>query len=140
MHAPEPLRAKPVDERVTRRYGNLAREDTSPELALRRELFHRGLRYRVHYKVPGVPRRKVDIAFTRKKVVVQMDGCFWHGCPEHGVMPARNSEWWKWKIERNKARDRDTDEKLAALGWTVIHVWEHEEPATATERVLKALA
>ena len=68
-----------------------------------------------------------------------MDGCFWHGCPEHGTIPRRNSDWWKWKIERNKARDRDTDEKLAALGWTVIHVWEHEEPATAAERVLATL-
>lgn len=139
LHAPEPLRAKPIDERVTRRYGNLAREDTSPELTLRRELFSRGLRYRIHYKVQGLPRRKVDIAFTKRKVVVQVDGCFWHGCPEHGVMPGRNCDWWNWKIERNRARDRDTDEKLAALGWTVIHVWEHEEVATAAERVLAAL-
>lgn len=125
LRAPEPDRAKPTDAAVSRRYGHLAREDTSPELALRRALFSRGLRYRVHYKVPGLPRRKVDIAFTKKKVVVQVYGCFWHGCPEHGVMPGRNSEWWRWKIERNKARDRDTDEKLAELGWTVTHVWEH---------------
>lgn len=137
LSAPEPERAAPTDARVSQRYGRLAREDTSPELALRRELFSRGLRYRVHYKVPGLPRRKVDIAFTKKKVAVQVDGCFWHGCPEHGVVPGRNSDWWKWKIERNKARDRDSDEKLGQLGWTVIHVWEHEPPWSAVRYILK---
>lgn len=139
LNAPEPERARPTDARVSERYGKLAREDTSPELALRRELFHRGLRYRVHYKVPGLPRRKVDIAFTKKKVAVQVDGCFWHGCPEHGVVPGRNFDWWKWKIERNKARDRDTDEKLSELGWTVTHVWEHADASTSADRVVTVL-
>lgn len=139
LHAPEPERASPTDPTVIRRYSHLAREDTSPELALRRELFSRGLRYRVHYKVPGLPRRKVDIAFTRKKIAVQVDGCFWHGCPEHGVVPGRNSDWWKWKIERNKARDRDTDQKLADLGWKVLHVWEHADPIAAAATIEHSL-
>lgn len=139
LSAPEPERATPTDARVSQRYGRLAREDTSPELALRRELFSRGLRYRVHYKVPGLPRRKVDIAFTKMKVAVQVDGCFWHGCPEHGVVPGRNSDWWKWKIERNKARDRDTDQKLSELGWAVVRVWEHTSPKVAAHSLLEVL-
>lgn len=108
-------------------------------MSLRRALWRAGYRYRVQYKVPGLPRRRVDIAFTRSKTIIQVDGCFWHGCPEHGTVPGRNSEWWRWKIARNQARDRDTDDKLAALGWTVIHVWEHEATEDALARVVSTL-
>lgn len=107
--------------------------DTTPELALRRELHRRGLRYRVDY--PVLPRRKADIVFTKARVAVFVDGCFWHGCPEHGTWPKNNAEWWRAKIEANRARDADTDERLRAEGWKVIRVWEHEEPAAAAERV-----
>lgn len=140
LHAPEPERAKPADAGVSRRYSTLARRDTSPEVELRRALWRMGLRYRVQYKVPGLPRRKVDIAFTRRRVAVQVDGCFWHGCPQHGSLPNRNGEWWRWKIERNRARDADTDARLAELGWSVVRVWEHEDPADATARVLAELS
>lgn len=136
----EPVRQTPADARVSQRYAALARRDTAPELALRRALWHAGLRYRVQYKVPGLPRRKIDIAFTRQKMAVQVDGCFWHGCPEHGTVPGRNTEWWRWKIQRNQDRDRDTDARLAELGWTVIHVWEHEDPAEAARRVIELLS
>lgn len=139
LHAPEPEREAPEDASVSRRYASLARRDTSPEMALRRALWRAGLRYRVQYKVPGLPRRKVDIAFPGQKVAIQVDGCFWHGCPEHGSVPGRNSEWWQWKIARNQARDRDTDEQLAALGWTVIHVWEHEDVEQAAATVMGTL-
>ena len=136
----EPARQTPADGRVSQRYAALARQDTAPELALRQALWHAGLRYRVQYKVPGLPRRKIDIAFTRQKLAVQVDGCFWHGCPEHGTVPGRNTEWWRWKIQRNQARDRDTDARLAELGWSVIHVWEHEDPAEAAQRVIELLS
>lgn len=139
LHAPEPERSAPSDPSVSRRYASLARRDTSPEMALRRVLWHAGLRYRVQYKVPGLPRRKVDIAFPTQKVAIQVDGCFWHGCPEHGSVPGRNSEWWQWKIARNQARDCDTDEQLAALGWTVIHIWEHEDVEHAAATVIDVL-
>ncbi|MDO4242831.1 MAG: very short patch repair endonuclease [Actinomyces sp.] len=139
LHAPEPGRRTPVDPSVSQRYARLARRDTSPEMALRRALHATGLRFRVQYIVPGLPRRRVDIAFTRWKVAVQVDGCFWHGCPEHGRRPDRNSEWWQWKIARNQARDSDTDARLAELGWTVIHVWEHEDTHHAQHRVQEAL-
>lgn len=135
----EPAREPASTPQVSARYAQLARRDTKPEVALRKALWRAGLRYRVQFKVPGLPRRRVDIAFTRQKVAIQVDGCFWHGCPEHGSQPTRNSEWWTWKIERNQTRDRDTDDRLAELGWQVIHVWEHEEPNSAAARVLATI-
>jgi DNA mismatch endonuclease (patch repair protein) len=113
----------------------LARTDTGPELLLRRELHRRGLRFRVQMKVPGNNRRTIDIAFTRARLAVYVDGCFWHGCPDHHVRPRANSDWWRWKIERNQARDRDTDHQLRETGWMVIRVWEHEDPHSAAERI-----
>lgn len=138
--APEPERVAPSDAAVSQRYARLPRQDTGPEVALRRRLFAAGLRYWVQYKVPGLPRRRVDIAFTRWRVAVEVDGCFWHGCPQHGSLPNRNGEWWRWKIERNRARDADTDARLAELGWSVVRVWEHEDPADAAARVLAELS
>ncbi|NDR53700.1 very short patch repair endonuclease [Actinomyces sp. 565] len=140
LHVPEPDRERPTSSAVSARYAALPSRDTAPEVALRRALWRAGFRYRVQYVVPGLPRRKVDIAFTRRKVAVQVDGCFWHGCPEHCVPPTRNPEWWKWKIARNQARDRDTDEKLRVLGWVVVRVWEHEPVDSAFAQVVAQLA
>lgn len=111
------------------------RRDTSPELALRRALHGRGLRYRLQVPVPGNRRRKIDIAFPRARVGVYVDGCFWHGCADHGTQPTANAEWWTWKIERNRTRDSDTDRILAAAGWVVVRVWEHQDPEAAAEAV-----
>jgi DNA mismatch endonuclease (patch repair protein) len=102
--------------------------NTSPELLVRRDLFARGLRYRIHYPVPGLRRRSIDVAFPRRKVAVFVDGCFWHGCPQHGTAPRSNSEWWAAKIDRNRARDAETTEVLVSLGWKVLRFWEHEDP------------
>lgn len=113
----------------------LARRDTAPELALRRELHARGLRYRLQVKVPGNNRRTIDIAFTRARLAVYVDGCFWHGCPQHHHRPKTNPEWWDWKIAGNQARDRSTDDELRTAGWDVIRCWEHEPPAEAAERI-----
>lgn len=117
------------------------RRDTAAELALRRELHALGLRYRVAYPIPGQRRRTIDVAFTRTKVAVFVDGCFWHGCPEHGTDPRSNSEWWKTKLAANRARDRDTDRLLDGLGWSVVRIWEHEDvrdAATAISQVVGA--
>src|SRR5689334_6571676 len=127
MDATEPERVPP-GEALSGKMSVLARKDTRPELLLRRELHSRGLRYGVQTKVPGNNRRTIDIAFTRVSLAVYVDGCFWHGCPEHHTRPRANSEWWEWKIARNQARDADTDRALAKAGWHVVRVWEHEDP------------
>ncbi|MEU7691411.1 very short patch repair endonuclease [Microbispora hainanensis] len=111
--------------------------DTKPELALRRAVHALGLRYRVSVRpLPGI-RRTADIVFTRAKVAVFMDGCFWHGCPEHHTKSATNAEYWAEKVRRNRERDAETDRLLTEAGWSVIRIWEHEDPA-ASAKVIAA--
>lgn len=105
--------------------------DTTPELRLRAALHAIGLRFRLRSKLPGRP----DVVFTRAKIAVFVDGCFWHACPEHGVTPKNNRDWWTVKLQRNVERDREKDDALAELGWAAVHVWEHEEPLEAAERI-----
>lgn len=112
--------------------------DTAAERALRSELHRRGLRFRVDYPLPGL-RRRADIAFPRQRIAVMVDGCFWHGCPQHGTWPKENAGWWRGKIEANVIRDRDTDRRLAEAGWAVIRVWEHEDPKTAGDTIAALL-
>jgi DNA mismatch endonuclease (patch repair protein) len=80
-------------------------------------------------------RRRADLVFTRARVAVYLDGCFWHSCPEHATTPKANRDWWLEKLAANVSRDRDTDERLEAAGWAVVRVWEHEDPEVAAERV-----
>jgi DNA mismatch endonuclease (patch repair protein) len=112
-----------------------ARQDTRPELELRRLLHAEGLRYRVGVKVPDFPRRTIDIAFPSAKVAVFVDGCFWHGCPEHGSNPSANAEAWRAKFLKNQQRDASTTKHLARLGWEVVRIWEHETPESAVGKV-----
>lgn len=97
-------------------------ENTAPELRLRRELWHRGLRYRIHYDLPGTP----DIAFPGQQIAVFVDGCFWHGCEKCYSAPETNAEFWRKKLERNQARDTRVDRDLRDEGWAVLRIWEHE--------------
>lgn len=114
--------------------------DTGPELALRRELHRLGLRYRLHRAVvPGV-RRRPDIVFGPKRLAVFIDGCFWHGCPQHATMAKANRQFWQHKIRENKRRDADTDRRLRRAGWWVIRIWEHETVESAARRVLRILS
>jgi DNA mismatch endonuclease (patch repair protein) len=109
--------------------------DTGLEMRLRRDLYGRGLRYRLHTAlVPGT-RRKVDLAFNTARVAVFLDGCFWHACPEHGSTPAANGDWWSNKLAENAARDTDTNRRLNEAGWTVIRIWEHEDLRAAADRI-----
>jgi DNA mismatch endonuclease (patch repair protein) len=108
--------------------------DTAAETALRSLLHRRGLRFRVHYPLPNL-RRRADIAFPGRRIAIFVDGCFWHGCPEHGTWPKQNADWWREKIEANRRRDADTDAKLEQRGWKVIRVWEHEDPEAAAGRI-----
>jgi DNA mismatch endonuclease, patch repair protein len=125
---------------VRRRMQAQRERDTGPELSLRRALHARGHRYRVDVRPIPDFRRKADVVFTRAKVAVFVDGCFWHGCPEHGRREhAVNGWYWPAKIERNRRRDVETTAKLEAAGWSVVRVWEHVTVDEAIENVEAAL-
>jgi DNA mismatch endonuclease (patch repair protein) len=109
--------------------------DTKPELALRRAVHALGLRYRVSARPLPAVRRTADLVFTRAKVAVFLDGCFWHGCPDHHTKSATNAAYWADKVERNRARDRETDALLEVEGWTVVRIWEHENPHEAALKI-----
>jgi DNA mismatch endonuclease (patch repair protein) len=114
--------------------------DTAPELAIRRLLHRAGLRYRVDDRPLKDVRRRADIVFRPAKVAVFIDGCFWHGCPDHGNQPSTNTEYWGPKLARNVERDRETDGLLKAAGWLSIRVWEHEDPTHAARRIARAVS
>lgn len=117
------------------------RVDTRPERALRSALHARGFRFRKDYGVVAGSRRvRVDVAFTRARVAVFMDGCFWHRCPEHGSSPKHNGEFWAAKLDRNVERDRLVDRGLSESGWTVVRCWEHESIESAVIKVMRTLA
>jgi DNA mismatch endonuclease (patch repair protein) len=102
----------------------MPRASTGPEVQLRRALHTAGLRYRVHDRaLPGTP----DIVFPRARLAIFIDGCFWHGCSEHGVLPKNNREWWREKLTINRERDQRKDEGLKSIGWLPLHFWEHED-------------
>jgi DNA mismatch endonuclease (patch repair protein) len=114
--------------------------DTSPEMVVRRRLHALGLRYRVSVRpIPNV-RRTADIVFTRSKVAVFIDGCFWHGCPQHYQAPVRNAEFWLAKRLRNQERDAETDATIAAAGWRSIRIWEHEVSTVPDEVVARIVS
>jgi len=116
------------------------RRDNRPELAVRKLLHADGLRYRVAYPIPGQRRRTIDIAFTRARLAVYIDGCFWHGCPVHATSPKVNRAWWVEKIAANRARDAAATEQLEALGWAVLRFWEHEPAGSVVRAVHEARA
>jgi DNA mismatch endonuclease (patch repair protein) len=116
------------------------RANTQPELNLRRRLHAAGLRYRKDHPVKTTARTvRPDLVFAKPKIAVFVDGCFWHGCPEHCRMPAANKEYWDAKIARNERRDRAVDQELEAVGWTVIRIWEHVDPNEAAAYVASAV-
>ena len=114
--------------------GNRSR-DTKPELAVRSAVHRRGLRYRVAARPLKDLRRTADLVFRKTRIAVFVDGCYWHGCPEHHSQPRINSEYWSDKIAGNIARDADTTSRLEAAGWTVLRFWEHEDPEAVAEIV-----
>ena len=113
--------------------------DTTPELAVRRLVHAAGLRYRVDARPLARVNRRADLVFARAKVAVFIDGCFWHGCPEHHTVARTNAEFWAEKVARNRERDAETVRLLTSGGWTVIRAWEHEEPAAVAERIVAAV-
>jgi DNA mismatch endonuclease (patch repair protein) len=116
------------------------KRNTAPEVRLRSELHRRGLRFRkdLLIRTSAGPKVRPDVVFTKARVAVFVDGCFWHGCPDHGTVPRRNTEYWGPKLDRNIERDHRANETLEAEGWLVLRVWEHEG-SEAAERVVKAV-
>ncbi len=121
--------------KVSARMARHPRRDTLPELAVRRVLHRRGLRYRVDARPDGAGRRRADVVFTRAHVAVFIDGCYWHGCPLHCRLSGPNLDWWSNKIEKNRLRDRETDATLIAAGWIVVRAWAHDDPEHVADLV-----
>lgn len=127
---------EPKDAAATRIGKANPRSGTKPEVRLRSMLHRRGLRFRKDHLVRvGTIRVRPDVVFTRAKVAVFVDGCFWHGCPEHQVVPRSNPDYWVPKLRRNVERDREVDCALRDEGWTVVRVWEHEDPKEAAASI-----
>ncbi|MEF8709537.1 MAG: very short patch repair endonuclease [Candidatus Accumulibacter propinquus] len=135
MSAFSPRHRRPVA--AWRRCG---RKGTNVEVALRRELHRSGLRYRVDFDVLKKPRRVADVAFPGLRIAIFVDGCFWHGCPQHATWPKHNAEFWREKIEANRMKDADTNSRLHSIGWTVLRFWEHESPIEAAKTVAQTVA
>jgi DNA mismatch endonuclease, patch repair protein len=137
----DPARRTSIEQRrpaaknavVSAQMSRMPRSSTGPELTLRRHLHAAGLRFRLHVRqLPGRP----DIVLTRARVAIFIDGCFWHGCPTHGVLPKHNRDWWVRKLQGNKERDLRNDARLVEAGWLPVHVWEHEPVGEAVSRIV----
>lgn len=116
------------------------RRDTGPELAVRRGLHSLGLRYRVDWRPTEGSRTRADIAFTRRRLLIFIDGCFWHGCPEHRTTPQTNADYWVPKLQRNIERDAEATALLRANGWRVARFWEHEPAQEIVDAICELLA
>ena len=112
------------------------RRDTRPEVRLRSALHVRRLRFRTDFLIEvGGVRVRPDVVFTRSRVAVFVDGCFWHSCPDHGNTPRQNADYWSTKLARNLARDQRVNTALNEAGWTIFRIWEHEDPQEAADRI-----
>ena len=113
--------------------------DTDPERRLRSILHRRGLRFRVNRRLTTGPACYADLAFGPSRVAVFVDGCYWHGCPQHASWPKSNAEWWREKIAKNQRRDGETTRRLRDTGWLVIRIWEHDDPTCAAAAIEEAV-
>ena len=119
------------------------KKDTRPEVLLRAAMHRAGLRYRTYVAIEGGGlRARADVVFPKRRLAVFVDGCFWHGCPEHATKPRTNVDYWEAKLRGNADRDRRVDQALTASGWSVIRLWEHDvdrDLEACVKRVAKAI-
>ena len=137
-HLPYPTPTSPA---ATKKMRSNRRLDTKPEVSLRSLLHRSGLRFRKDYSIRLATGKAVhaDIAFTRKKIAVFVDGCFWHCCPDHGTIPKSNQAYWIPKLKQNMDRDREIDRELRTVGWQVLRFWEHVNLEAAKTEILEVL-
>lgn len=134
-------RVDPSSETASKVMQGNRRRDTAPELRLRSELHRRGRRFRVDHPIRlAAMRARPDIVFTRQRVAIYVDGCFWHRCPMHGTEPKANSGYWKAKLDANVGRDRRVTEGLSRAGWSVLRIWTHVPAREAADMIDDALA
>lgn len=126
---------QPASDAIRQRFQRQRRRATAPELALRKELHRRGLRFRVDAAAIPKVRSNAGLLFPGQRVAVFVNGCLWHGCPEHGTTPKNNGEWWQAKLGANRAHDERVDVALCDAGWLPLRIWEHEPAADAADRV-----
>jgi DNA mismatch endonuclease (patch repair protein) len=113
---------------------------TDGEIAVEAELLRLGLEFERDSRVDVLGcRRRIDFVFRVARVAVFIDGCFWHGCPDHATWPRANAKWWRDKIHGNRLRDADTDLRLTLAGWTSVRVWTHEPPSAVAQRIAEAV-
>lgn len=124
---------------IRARMQQVPRRNTKPELAVRRELHRRGLRYRTSIRPLPDLRCQADIVFIRAQVACFVDSCYWHGCPDHLRLPKSNENWWKEKLAWTRERDERNNQRLIQAGWTVIRTWEHEDSVDAANRIEAAV-
>ncbi len=125
-------------EAVSQRMRRVKRRDNLFEKSIRCRLYSRGVRYRIHFPLPGLKRTSCDLAMPGLKIAVFLDGCFWHGCETHSPVFKKNAEFWLAKIERNRKRDQDAVDHLKSIGWTVLRFWEHEEREHVVDSIVAA--
>ncbi|MEU1972863.1 very short patch repair endonuclease [Microbacterium sp. NPDC019599] len=125
-------------ENVRRAMLGNRRRDTTPELRVRRLVHAAGLRYRVDVRPVSTVPTRADIVFSKRRIAIFIDGCFWHSCPEHGVAPKTNVAYWRPKLERNRTRDRTVTTALQSHGWMVLRFWEHEDPGAVARAIGEA--
>lgn len=124
---------RPLDAAVSARMRRQKTAGTKPEIEIRRRLHGAGLRYRLRHSGLGC---RPDIILTRARIAVFIDGCFWHGCPDHGSIPKNNHQWWSDKLAESQRRDLRNDRHLAENGWLVMRYWEHEDPDIVAEMIV----
>jgi DNA mismatch endonuclease, patch repair protein len=129
----------PSSDVVAQRFRRQPRRDTAHEMAVRRRLHARGVRFRVDVRPCRETRARGDLVWKGRRLVVFLDGCFWHACPTCGHTPTANRQWWVTKLAGNVARDRRADAVLRAAGWRVLRFWEHEDPDAVADAICRAL-
>lgn len=136
------LASRPVasSEAISRKFSRQRSYNTPPEVTLRKALYRRGLRFRLHLRPEISLRRTADVVFPKAKVAVEVRGCFWHACPQHRSVPRTNHDWWAEKLAHNQERDAESERIWRAAGWEVVIVWEHDDPEEAADRIAPLVA